>query len=462
LIAPVGQNLGAAIKGGMSTDDRFPQAATPMIRALAASIRANVPVLVWGQPGTGKTAVLNEYGASWGYHVETIVGSNREPTDFMGYPIEQDGETVYSTLAWASRLNAANKGILFLDELTTCAPSVQRVMLRIVQERFVGDTKLSDGVAIVAAANPPETAVDGYPLAPPVANRFMHLDWEFSDDTWPDGFVGDFAFVDSPALDAMLNAGKPSERIKARSLVLAFLKTRPDLRQRVPDDLDLAGRGWPSRRSWDNAASVLAQLHADDTEAILLAMKGCVGDAAATEFVAWMIASDLYDPMEVLRDPSIVDWKTRPDRIFALMSAVVAVAALRGDKKTWESAMDVMTRCAESGRPDLAYPGARTLFQRVPDGAKVPRATSEAFGGLMERTGRSAAPTRRTTAVSQGFCVAVITMCFELLAAMPHSEPDDTTMDDVVPFTAEGLPGLYSKTPSTTATVLVCVPVGAR
>jgi len=66
----------------MSTDDRFPQAATPMIRALAAAIRANVPVLVWGQPGTGKTAVLNEYGASWGYHVETIgtVGFNLEPT----------------------------------------------------------------------------------------------------------------------------------------------------------------------------------------------------------------------------------------------------------------------------------------------------------------------------------------------------------------------------------------------
>jgi len=345
---------------------------------------------------------------------------------------------------------------LFLDELTICAPSVQRVMLRIVQERFVGDTRLNDGVAIVAAANPPETAVDGYPLAPPVANRFMHLDWEFSDDTWLDGFVGDFAFVDSPALDAMLNAGKPSERITTRSLVLAFFKTRPDLRQRVPDDLDLAGRGWPSRRSWDNAASVLVQLHADDTEAILLAMNGCAGDAAATELVAWMIASDLYDPMEVLKDPSIVDWTTRPDRIFALMSAVVAVAALRGDKKTWESAMDVMTRCAESGWPDLAYPGARTLCQRVPEGAKVPRATREAFSALTERIGRRAA------AVSHGFFAAVITMCFELVAAMPHSEPDDTTMDDVVPLTAVGLPGLYSKTPNTTATVLVCVPVGAR
>jgi len=362
-----------------------------MIRALAASIRANVPVLIWGQPGTGKTAVVNEYGDAWGYHVETVVGSNREPTDFMGYPIEEDGKTVYSELSWASRLVDADKGILFLDELTTCAPSVQRVMLRIVQERYVGDTKLPDSVAIVGAANPPEVAVDGYPLAPPVANRFCHLDWEFSDDTWLDGFVGDFAYSDTPAMESMLNAGRASERIKARSMVLAFLKTRPDLRQHVPDDLDLAGRGWPSRRSWDNAASVIAHLHADDTEAILLAVNGCVGDAAATEFVAWMIASDLYDPMEVIKDPSIVDWTTRPDRIFALMSAVVAVAAIKGDKSTWERAMVVMTACAESGRPDLAYPGARTLFQRVPDGAKIPRATTEAFSGLLERIGRWAA-----------------------------------------------------------------------
>jgi MoxR-like ATPase len=45
----------------MGTNDRFPQAATSMIRALVAAVRADVPVLIWGQPGTGETAILNEY-----------------------------------------------------------------------------------------------------------------------------------------------------------------------------------------------------------------------------------------------------------------------------------------------------------------------------------------------------------------------------------------------------------------
>ena len=374
--------------GGMSDNERFPQAATPMLRALAACVKANVPVLIWGQPGIGKTAVITACGETWGYHVETIVGSNREPTDFMGYPIERDGKTVYSELAWAARLAEAEKGILFLDELTTCAPSVQRVMLRIVQERYVGDTKLHDGVAIIAAANPPEVAVDGYPLAPPVANRFCHLNGEFSADAWLDGFVDRFTHAETPALATMLAGGEAADRIKARSTVLAFLKTRPDLHQQVPADIDLAGRGWPSRRSWDNAAAALGYLRPGDSEAALLVMTGLVGEGAATEFMAWLLASDLYDPMEVLANPRIVDWTSRPDRIFALTSAVSALALSHGTKTMWQEAVAVLTACAKAGRPDLAYPGARSLFQRVPDGAKVPKDTTDAFADLLQRIGR--------------------------------------------------------------------------
>ena len=42
---------------------------TPMMRALAASIRAGVPLLVWGEPDRGKTSLLTSLAASWGWHV---------------------------------------------------------------------------------------------------------------------------------------------------------------------------------------------------------------------------------------------------------------------------------------------------------------------------------------------------------------------------------------------------------
>jgi len=368
-----------------------------MMRAFAAAVRANVPVLLWGAPGTGKTATINACGDAWGMHVESIVGSNREPSDFMGFPVEStdvDGTsiTAYSTLSWAKRLAAADRALLFLDELTTCSPSVQKVMLRILQERIVGEMTLPNTVSIVAAANPPNVAVDGWDLAAPVANRIMHLDWYFDSDAWLEGLVSDFRHTAMPVLDAMLNDGSDREMLRARSLIAGFLSARPDLRNPgVPTDPTLAGRGWPSPRSWTNAAAVLGHLSADDTEAMLLAVSGCVGEAAANEFVAWVVSSDLYDPEAVIADPGIVDWSIRPDRIFALMMAVTAIAHARGDKGTWERVMGVMSKCASSGKPDLAYPAARSLMDAQPKGARVPEGTVQAFGDLFKKMGRWAA-----------------------------------------------------------------------
>ena len=51
-------------------------------------------------------------------------------------------------------------------------------MLTVALERMVGRTKLPDAVRIVAAANPPDRAAGGVDLTPPMANRFLHIDFE--------------------------------------------------------------------------------------------------------------------------------------------------------------------------------------------------------------------------------------------------------------------------------------------
>lgn len=363
-----------------------------MMRALAAAVRANVPVLVWGHPGVGKTASLGAYAGAWGYHFEPITGANREATDFLGLPIQNgDDEVVYAKLAWVSRLVAADKALLFLDELTTVPPSVQKAMLRILEERQVGETYLPDSVAIVAAANPPSSAVDGYDLPPAVANRLMHLDWVLDTAEWLDGLLTDFAFAKTPALSELLGGGSDADRARTKAMVAAFLRTRPDLLHKMPADPTEAGRGWASPRSWTKCAAVLAELDRGDDEAMNLVLVGCVGEAAANEFLAWHIAQDLYDPEEVIADPSIVDWTQRPDRIFALTSALVAIARIRGDKRTWQKVMVALTACAKAGRPDLAYPGARQLLQQIPDGAELPDGTVKAFADLMAKSGKWAA-----------------------------------------------------------------------
>ena len=119
-----------------------------------------------GHPGVAKTATLTAFGRASGYHVKTVVGSVREPSDFMGLPFEDDGTVRYTVLSWAQWCAHAERALLFLDDLTTAPPSVQRAMLRILQERVVGEFVLPPSVAIVAAANPASVAGDGWTCPP--------------------------------------------------------------------------------------------------------------------------------------------------------------------------------------------------------------------------------------------------------------------------------------------------------
>lgn len=352
--------------------------ATPYKRALAAAISANVPVLIWGDPGVGKSASVEALGRQNGFEVEVVLGSIREASDFLGLPVEKDGRTAYAAPDWAARLAAAERGLLYLGELTTTGPSVMRAMLRVLQERVVGDVALPDSVAIVADANPPSVAVDGFDLPAPVANRLMHLSYELDPDDWFQGMAGGFDALPAPVL-ADLTVDDAKRRQHAAMLVSGFLHHVPTLlAPGVPDDAEQAGRGWPSPRSWHNAARVLGHLHPGDGEAALLVLEGLVGRAAALEYLAWEKTADLADPRAVLYNPGIIDWETeRPDRLFVLMQAVAALSL--ADRKLMPKAAKVMAACARGGRPDVALPAIRRLMNADPEG----------FGGALSLRDRA-------------------------------------------------------------------------
>lgn len=361
----------------------------PSHRAIAAAINAGVPVHIEGSPGQTKTALLTAWGTEWGRQVEVITGASRDKGDFMGMPVESDGEVLYSPPAWVRRLQQAKQGLLVLDELQSTSESFA-ISMRIVQEREVGEAPLPQTTSIVAISNPVDEAVDGQELPAPVANRFMHIDWFFDFDVWADGLVSDFEHTDAPSLHNFLADDEQVavNRARVQGQVLAFLTRRPDLRADVPTDLTKAGKGWPSPRSWTNAIRAISQLKAGDEDARDLILRGCVGEKAMVEYLAWLATADLHDPAQVMADPTIVDWsEERPDRLFALVSSVRSIALASGDVKTWRQAMQVLTACAVGGKPDVATPGARSLFARMPKGAKLPAGASVAFEEMFARIG---------------------------------------------------------------------------
>jgi hypothetical protein len=307
-----------------------------------------------------------------GWPVEVVIGSIREPSDFAGLPVVASGAVRLAPPVWAQRLCAAGEGLLFLDELTTAPPAVQAAMLRVVLERVVGDVALPPAVRIVAAANPPEEAADGWELAPPLANRLVHLDWPVEATRVAQGLAMGFP---RPVLAAAGDAPDEAVTVSARSTVAAFLRVRPALVLQVPASAATAGRGWPSPRSWEAVATLLATCqHARSSdEARALLVTGAVGEGAGLEFLSWLEHVDLPDPEMVLADPDSFDLPERSDRAFAVLTSVAALAVSRADGPSWDAAWRVVARAAHRA-PDVATLVARTLARHRPDGAVVPAA----------------------------------------------------------------------------------------
>ncbi|WP_375000092.1 ATP-binding protein [Aeromicrobium sp. CTD01-1L150] len=361
---------------------------TPQMRVLAACIESRVPALLWGPPGIGKTATIEAHAAHWGMYCETIVGSYREPGDFLGMPHIVDGVVEYPPLSWLTKVNGAERALLFLDEFSTSPPSVQKAMLRILQERHVGEHRLNDSVSVIAAANPPDVAVDGWALDPPTANRFLHLTWESSSDEWLEGLASNFSAMPVHPLRDLTSPGTAAEQAAAAQKVTGFLAHRPDMREPGVPKGDDAAYGWASRRSWHNLARVMGRLDRTDDVAIRLTAIGLLGEGTANEFMAWLHTADLADPEAVLADPTIVDWShERPDKLFALVSAVSGLAVLRGDEKSWTAGIEALIACAEASKADVAMAGMRSLMAAMPDGATVPRSARQAFSDLFQHTG---------------------------------------------------------------------------
>lgn len=363
---------------------------TAAMRAIAACIRADVPVFAKGEPGEAKSAKLVSWLRAWGRHVEVINGSTREGSDFLGLPTIEDSATEYAPLRWVRDLNAHEHSALILEEFTCTAEDTQKAMLRGLEERVWGDTPVTTDCPIVVIGNPTDVAVGAYAELPaPVANRMCHVEWGFDFDEWADGMIGGFENLTVPSLTDLLGEADPARRAKVASAVVQFLRTNPQFRRKgYAESGEDAGAGWYSPRSWSKAVDVLSQLHPSDDAAALVALKGLVGQSAARTFTVWASDLDLYDPQEVIDNPTIVRWDTdRPDRLYVLAGSITALCRSTGDKGTWIKAMKAMNHAATRDRADVAWPGVRSLLEVKPRDVGVPTETVDAFGPLLAEVG---------------------------------------------------------------------------
>jgi hypothetical protein len=363
--------------------------ANPQLEALSLAVTANQPVLLWGEPGIGKSAGIEQLAAGLGCPLETVIASVHEPSDFAGLPIVgDDPATTGVPMAppdWAVRLRRTRHGLLFFDELSSAPPAVQAALLRVVLERRVGSLVLPEPVRIVAAANPPSSAADGWHLSPPLANRFVHLHWTHDPRTVARGMTGTWPQFTVPVVD---RAKVPGAVARARGAVSGFLTARPGLVHHLPGDAESRGRAWPSPRTWEMALKLLATGYATGAghEAVAAALTGAVGDGAGMEFLSYLENLDLPDPDRVLANPDAFALPERGDRQLAFLIAVVAAVQSHLTRERWEACWAVLAKAVDRGVPDVAARAAvdlaalRDTDWRVPDGI-------DAFLDLLQLSG---------------------------------------------------------------------------
>ncbi|MFJ6072040.1 AAA family ATPase [Streptomyces sp. NPDC093065] len=334
------------------------------LEALTLAVTADLPVLLWGEPGIGKTAALTQLAAALGLPLTTVIASVHEPSDFSGLPVVGDDPAEQGVPMappdWAVRLVRAGRGLLFLDELSTAPPAVQAALLRLVLERRIGALRLPPGVRIVAAANPRSSAADGWELSPPLANRFVHLQWTHDQDVVVRGLGGTWPRATLPSLDP---AGLEKAVRYARRAVCEFLTARPGLVHRLPGGETRRGGAWPSPRSWEMTLCLIAFATAagSSREVLSLLVRGTVGDGPGLELMAGLDRMDLPDPETLLADPMGAVLPERGDLRQAVLDGVVAAVRKRPDKSRWDAAWALLARATETGAPDVVVVPATTL-----------------------------------------------------------------------------------------------------
>ncbi|WP_280503796.1 AAA family ATPase [Nocardia farcinica] len=368
-----------ALLGEVTTEPR----PDTRLEALTLAVAADLPVLLWGEPGIGKTAALTQLAESLDLPLTTVIASVHEPSDFSGLPVlGEDPAANGVPMAppdWAVRLVRAGRGLLFLDELSTAPPAVQAALLRLVLERRVGALRLPPGVRIVAAANPRSSAADGWELSPPLANRFVHLYWTHDHQVVVRGLGGTWPRATLPELDP---AKLPEAVAFARRAVCELLAARPKLVHQLPNTETRRGGAWASPRSWDMAVRLLAFAHAagSSEDARSLLVRGAVGEGPGFELLTFIDHMDLADPEMLLADPAAAELPERGDLRQAVLDAVVAAVRGNPSRARWDAAWALMVRAVETGAPDLVVVPATTLATLRREDWSVPAAIERLAG----------------------------------------------------------------------------------
>ncbi|MFO8153973.1 AAA family ATPase [Thioalkalivibrio sp.] len=262
----------------------------------------HTPVMLWGPPGVGKSQMIAAVADRHQVPLIDIRLSQMEPSDLRGIPFKSGDMVewaVPSMLPDADRQGPA--GVLFLDEITSAAPSVSAAAYQLILDRRLGAYEVPEGWAIFAAGNRQGDRGVTYTMPAPLANRFSHFEVELNVDDWA-------AWAYARGID---------------DRIIAFIRFRPDLLF----DFDPAHNpvAFPSPRSWEFAHRALRKFEAHP-DLLSGSLQACVGPAAGIELNAFIAHLDQMPDLDAIVRGDPVAPPQEIDLQYAVAAALVGRA----------------------------------------------------------------------------------------------------------------------------------------
>ena len=141
------------------------------------------PVFIWGAPGIGKSAIVEQFAADLGLECVSLLGSQLAPEDIIGVPQIVDGRSVFCPPRNIAR---EEPYCLFLDELNACSHEVQKAFYSLILERRIGEYHLPEGSIVIGAGNRSQDNAITRPMSSALLNRMFHVEMTVSSRIWLD------------------------------------------------------------------------------------------------------------------------------------------------------------------------------------------------------------------------------------------------------------------------------------
>lgn len=164
------------------------------------SLRKTIVPLFIGNPGGGKTAIINQFAEDKKVKIVELITSQMSPFEISGIAMPNKTTKKMTYYNFDKLENLQDGDILFFDELLNGNPVVLNACLTILEQRKFISGKPLPNIMIVAAANPQGMS----PLTPQIKERFVWYNVTFDSKMWTDYMFKKYGLI-KPIANKLIN-----------------------------------------------------------------------------------------------------------------------------------------------------------------------------------------------------------------------------------------------------------------